>query len=587
MRLIRRGLMARLMGYFMLSSLVPIFIVGFMAYDSGQRAIEKQTTTYLTTTANLRAEEINRWISIEEIEVELLARSPAVQRNAPRVVALTKTDPVYKRAYEEMREFFNSSIAADEDFREITFLSPTGIAEISTNPSKVGTSHADELYFLRGATRTYTSKIEQNSMTISTPVMSEGNSLLGILLVSFDLKKIRELMEERAGLGKTGETYLVDGNYRFVTNPRVRDESVLKMEARNPAIEDCIRGGSGVGLYNNYEGRAVIGSYRWLDERGLCLVAEIEQAEAFSQIFALRNAIFKVGLVVAFVIIIAVVVLARSITTPIQQLVVGAEKIGRGDLEHRISLKSKDEIGILANSFNTMVKNLSETQRKLIQSEKLASIGQLAAGVAHELNNPLANISLNTEMLMRNCKDEVSAKKLNVIAENVDQAARIVRDLLDFSREAKLELEFLDVNEVLVKALESLKYEIRDIKIVDNLDPNLPKVLGDRVRLKQVFTNIISNALHAMDNGGVLSISTRADKKFLEVRISDTGRGIPKEHLGKIFDPFFTTKGVGKGTGLGLAISYSIVEKHGGLIEVESEVGKGTTFIIKIPTRKK
>jgi signal transduction histidine kinase len=223
----------------------------------------------------------------------------------------------------------------------------------------------------------------------------------------------------------------------------------------------------------------------------------------------------------------------------------------------------------------------------LIQSEKLASIGQLAAGVAHELNNPLANISLNTEMLMRNCKDEVSAKKLNVIAENVDQAARIVRDLLDFSREAKLELEFLDVNEVLVKALESLKYEIRDIKIVDNLDPNLPRVLGDRVRLKQVFTNIISNALHAMDNGGVLSISTRADKKFLEVRISDTGRGIPKEHLGKIFDPFFTTKGVGKGTGLGLAISYSIVEKHGGLIEVESEVGKGTTFIIKIPTRKK
>ncbi len=586
MRRISRGLMAKLMGYFMLSSLVPIFIVGFMAYDSGQRAIEKQTTTYLTATANLRADEINRWMSLEEIEVELLAESPGVQRNAARIIGLTKTDPVYKRAYEEMREFFNSSLLADENFREITFLSPNGVAEISTNPAKVGTNHADELYFIRGISGTYTSKIEENSMTISTPVKGGGDSLLGVVVVSFDLRKIRELMEERAGLGETGETYLFDESYRFVASPRARDESILKMEARNPVIEDCVRGGSGAGLYNNYEGRAVIGAYRWLDGKGLCLVAEIEQEEAFSQIFALRNAIFKVGLVVALVIVLSVMVIARSITLPIQQLVDGAEKIGKGDLEHRIRLKSKDEIGVLAKSFNAMVKNLSETQRKLIQSEKLASIGQLAAGVAHELNNPLANISLNAEMLMRKCKDDVSARKLKVISENVDQAARIVRDLLDFSREAQLELEFLDVNEVICKALESLKYEMLDIKVVDNLDPNLPRILGDRVRLKQVFTNIISNALHAMDKGGVLSISTRADKGFIEARVSDTGSGIPKEHLSKIFDPFFTTKGVGKGTGLGLAISYGIVEKHGGVIEVESEVGKGTTFIVKLPRRK-
>lgn len=587
MRLIRRGLMAKLMGYFMFSALVPIFIVGFMAFDSGQRAIEKQTTLYLTTTANLRAEEINRWISIEEIGVELLAKSPVIQRNAPRVAGLTKTDPVYKRAYEEMQDFFNSTLTADDNLKEITFLSPIGLAEVSTNPARAGTNNANEAYFLRGTRRTYSSKISQNTMTISSPVNSDENIFFGVVVVSFDLKRIRELMEERAGLGKTGEAYLVDENFRFVTNPRAREESILKREARTPAIEECIRGNSDVGLYNNYEGRPVIGSYRWLENLGLCMVAEIEQGEAFSQIFALRNAIFKVGLVVASVLVLAVVVLARSITLPIQQLVLGAEKIGKGDLEHRINLKSKDEIGVLADSFNAMVTNLSDTQRKLIQSEKLASIGQLAAGVAHELNNPLANVSINAEMLMRSSKDEVSARKLNVITENVDQAARIVRDLLDFSRETKLELEFLDLNEVIGKALESLKYEIKDTRVINSLDPNLPKILADRVRLKQVFTNIIANAFQAMEQGGVLSISTQVDKKFLAVKIADTGSGIPKEHLSKIFDPFFTTKGVGKGTGLGLAISYSIVEKHGGLIEVKSEVGSGTTFTVKLPMRRK
>lgn len=586
MKLIRRGLMAKLMGYFLMSSLIPIFIVGYMAYDSGQRAIEKQTSDYLTTTANLRAEELNRWISVEEIEVELLAGSPVVQRNAPRVIARTQADPVYKRSYEEMLDYFKSTQDADEDFREIFFVSPAGTVEVSTNQLIEGKTVLEETYFVRGSRRTYTSKIEQGGMVIASPVKSEEGQLLGVIVVNFDLTRVREIMEERAGLGKTGETYLVDKNYRFVTNPKLKEEHLLKTESRTLGVENCLKGISGVGFYENYDGKPVIGAYRRLDKQGLCLLAEIEQREAFSQIFALRNAIFKVGMVITAVIILVVVVLSRSITLPIQELVRGAEKIGKGNLEHRINLKSQDEIGVLANSFNTMVKNLTETQRKLIQSEKLASIGQLAAGVAHELNNPLANISLNAEMLMRTCKDEVSAKKLKVIEENIASAAKIVRDLLDFSRETKLELEYLDLNEVLEKTLESLKYEMKGIRVIENLSP-LPRILGDRVRLRQVFTNLISNAIQAMEKGGILAVSTRASREYVEIKISDTGSGIPREHLSKIFDLFFTTKGVGKGTGLGLAISYSIVQKHKGLIEVESEVGKGTTFTVKLPIRRK
>lgn len=575
--------MAKLLGYFLMSSLIPLFIVGYMAYDSGQRAIEQQTSQYLLITANLRAEELDRWVSVEEIEVQLLAGSGTLQRSAQHIATRGKADPVFKRAHEEILNFFKQAQREDEHFREVSLVSSDGVVLVSTNPSREGENMLGETYFVKGTISTYSSPIGSSGMVIASPVRSEEGGLLGVVVVTFDLQRVREIMEQRTGLGKTGETYLVDNSYRFITNPKHREEGLLKKTVKTKGVEECLRGGSGVGMYENYDGKPVIGAYRWLDDQGLCLVAEIEQREAFAQIFNLRNAIFKVSMVVTAVIVLVVVVISRSITLPIHELMRGAERIGRGDLEHRIDIRSKDEIGVLAQSFNTMVKNLSETQRKLIQSEKLASIGRLAAGVAHELNNPLANISLNTEMLMRTCKDRNTARKLKVIEDNVTSAAKIIRDLLDFSREPRLELEYLDINEVLEKTLESLKYRMKGIKLVKNLNP-VPKMLGDRVRLSQVFTNLVTNAIQAMeDGGGTLTLASRARGDWIEVFIRDTGKGIPKEHLNKIFDPFFTTKGVGKGTGLGLAITYSIVQKHKGWIDVKSDVGKGTTFIVRFP----
>jgi signal transduction histidine kinase len=578
--------MTKLLGYFLMSSLIPIFIVGYMAYDSGQQAIEKQTSQYLLITANLRAEELERWIAVKEIEVQLLAGSAPLQRSAQRIATRGEGDPVFKRAHEEILGYFKQAQLEDEQFREVSFVSTDGVVLVSTNPAREGESLLGESYFIKGTISTYSSPIGPSGMVIASPVRSEEGTLLGVVVVSFDLQRVREIMEKRTGLGKTGETYLVDRNYRFVTNPKHREEGLLKREVRTRGVEECLKGSSGVGMYENYAGRPVIGAYLWLEKQELCLVAEIEEREAFAQIFDLRNAIIKVGMVVTVVIVMVVVVISRSITQPIHELMKGAERIGRGDLEHRIDIRTGDEIGVLAQSFNAMVKNLSEAQRKLIQSEKLASIGRLAAGVAHELNNPLANISLNTEMLLRTCRDKAVAKKLRVIEENVASAAKIIRDLLDFSREPRLELEYLDINEVLEKTLESLKYRMKGIKLVKDLSP-VPRIMGDRVRLGQVFTNLVTNAIQAMEEGGTLTVASRLKGDWVEVQVRDTGKGIPREHLHKIFDPFFTTKGVGKGTGLGLAITYSIVQKHRGWIDVESEVGKGTTFIVRLPVARR
>ncbi|MFQ6137463.1 MAG: sensor histidine kinase, partial [Candidatus Hydrothermarchaeales archaeon] len=230
-------------------------------------------------------------------------------------------------------------------------------------------------------------------------------------------------------------------------------------------------------------------------------------------------------------------------------------------------------------------RELREAQQQLIQSEKLAAIGQLAAGVAHEINNPLANISMYTQMLMEKEKDSARREKLEVIEGQVGIAARIVGHLLDFSRQSEPKTTQLDLNKEILETLSFLNHQmyISNIEIVKDLDADLPKIYADSGQLRQVFLNLISNAIEAMPRGGRLTLSTKKEDGEIEIGIADTGVGIPKEDISKIFDPFFSTRGVGKGTGLGLSVSLGIIERHAGRIEVESEVGVGTKFTIKLP----
>ncbi len=176
---------------------------------------------------------------------------------------------------------------------------------------------------------------------------------------------------------------------------------------------------------------------------------------------------------------------------------------------------------------------------------------------------------------------------MRIIKSQADIAAKIVKNLLEFSRQHVVKFEQTDINHLIsaVLIISEHQFSSKNIEVVKDLDSDSPKILADDSQLQQVFVNIITNAIEAMPSGGNLTVSTRKANGFIEVKISDIGRGIPKEDLPKIFDPFFTTKEVGKGTGLGLSISYGIIKKHDGKISVESEVGKGTTFNIELPMR--
>ena len=325
---------------------------------------------------------------------------------------------------------------------------------------------------------------------------------------------------------------------------------------------------------------------------------------------------------------------SRSISIPITRLKNATVKLSQGRLGTKADIQSNDEVGILADSFNKMsdellrlvklekklsaetaaaavereraeelqkaYQELKAAQDMLIQSEKLAVLGQLAAGVAHEINNPLFVISGRAEMMLKyKDKDKDTKNNSKIILEQSEKIRHIVARLLDFSHKRVFKLEPLDINGVVEKAISLLNYQVKteNVKLTKELDFNLPEILGDNSHLQEVFLNIMLNAVQAMEREGTLTVRTRKEKvteyelrktdrfklgaELLVIEFEDTAEGMDEETLKKIFNPFFSTKE--KGTGLGLSICYGIIEAHRGTIEVQSKLGKGSIFIVKLP----
>lgn len=266
------------------------------------------------------------------------------------------------------------------------------------------------------------------------------------------------------------------------------------------------------------------------------------------------------------------------------------EKVARGDFSPiPYECSTGDEICNLVNAFNRMAEELENHQEALVQSRKIAAIGTFSAGIAHELNNPLNNIYLSAETLLEECSNETNPEAKELILDvlnQTDRAAEIVKNLLDFSRKDKPVFTKLNVVEVITKTLKLVQNQIMlmGIELKIRIPEELPAIRGHLRNLQQVFLNLLLNAIHAMPDGGEIVIAaTDYSDKFVKIDVSDTGHGIRPNDLEHIFEPFYTTKAVGRGTGLGLAVTYGLVKKHGGYIEVQSEVDAGTTFSVFLP----
>ena len=234
-----------------------------------------------------------------------------------------------------------------------------------------------------------------------------------------------------------------------------------------------------------------------------------------------------------------------------------------------------------------IVRRLKETREQLVHAEKLASLGQLSASIAHEINNPLAGILTYTKLLAKKISGDTLEKgaaldHLSKMESEVGRCSRIIRNLLDFSRQTEPTLRLVDVNQVIEQVLAMVGHQaqLQNVEVVRELSPSLSKVMADSDKLQQVFTNLTLNAIQAMSGGGKLTLRTSVENSQVRIDVQDTGCGISKENLSKLFTPFFTTKEKGSGVGLGLAVVRGIIERHKGEIKVQSEVGKGTTFSV-------
>jgi two-component system NtrC family sensor kinase len=449
-------------------------------------------------------------------------------------------------------------------------------------------------------------------MKAGAPIRGYGGSLLGVLyagkLINRDYKvvdKVKHTVYQAVKYkGKDiGTATIFQGDLRISTNVMRQDGTRAIGTRVSEQVYDqvLVRGLPWIGrafVVNNW----YISAYepiRDIKDRiiGILYVGVLE--EKFTDMRKKTTAIF-LGIALAGMVGALVVssFLARGVLRPIRKLIFASHQWAGGNLDYRVETRQKDEIAELTRTFNTMASSLRErderlkeyTARQIMKSERLATLGQLAAGVAHEINNPLGAILMYSHLSLEEMdKDDPRRKNLEKVTAEATRCKNIVRGLLDFARQSEPNVQEADANEILRRTLSLLQNQAQfhNITITTTLRDSLPKAMMDSSQIQQVFTNIILNAAEAIEGQGEVKITTRTveDGQSIEIEFTDTGCGIPQENLEKIFDPFFTTKEVGRGTGLGLAVSYGIIARHKGSIEVKSSPSKGTTFIIRLPLK--
>lgn len=331
-------------------------------------------------------------------------------------------------------------------------------------------------------------------------------------------------------------------------------------------------------------------------KQGKILTSELEkivkkESQFVKDLIGKSKTIHLLALVPVFILSVLIALfLVFNVNRPLKTIENAITKISSGDYENIPEIKTGDEFESLVASLNNMIDELDKRSKQLIQAQKLASLGRLTSGVAHELNNPLNNISTSIQILIEEIEeDDLEYKKeLLVGAEKeVERGKEIVRSLLEFARERTLTLKQVNFKDLVDSAIKHVKSEIPDnIHLKVEVPDNIQATVG--LRIRSVILNLITNAVHAMKDGGEITIKAKNefDREGFSFQVIDTGEGIPQNIITKIFDPFFTTKEVGKGSGLGLSITYGIMEQHSGNISVSSEVGKGTTFTCFLPFRQ-
>jgi signal transduction histidine kinase len=580
---------------------IPFGILTFFSLSMSRGMIKQNTTLHLQNLVEVKETAIEQWIQERIRDGKILTNSREIKSLDPQ-----KIEPLLK---------FKRGL--HPAYGELLVVDAKG-KEISSLPSR-RTFEKEDWFQQAMAKELYISppmrpRASENPFFVVSLLIKDGEGrALGVLKELIEMDYVAELIFE-PHLGKTGKLLLANLRGELLLHER-QSELIRHGISRVPYFEKFQFQPTYTGVYEDPQGNEVLGAWKWISGLECYLIAEQDTQEAFQQIPQLTKRALIIFAISTLVILLVAYWAVGTVTRPIQMLSETVTSFAMGDFQKAMVMDRADEIGKLVEGFTQMAARLKKAhgelegkvkasntelekayyllkqrQEQLIRSEKMAALGQLSAGVAHEIRNPLTSIKIFIQALEKEIDpDENQQEDFRIIRKEIDRLNEIVVRFLNFARPEEPQFQPVDIYGLLMDTLNLLMARIKNsgIQLEPSLSPDLPPVQGDPKQLDQVLLNLLLNAIEAMPRGGTLRVRSavravpETQGKVLQLVIQDTGPGIKEQDRAYLFDPFFTTKD--GGTGMGLSIAYSIVQKHNGQIEVESKEGQGASFILSLP----
>jgi signal transduction histidine kinase len=580
---------------------IPFGVLTFFSLSMSKGMIAQNITLHLQNLVEIKETAIEQWLQERIQDGKILTESEEIKSlNSRKIESFLRFKKELHQAYLELlvvdlkgreilKRFSKNNLEKEEWFqqalRKDLYVSPPMLSSPTERP-----------FFI-----------------ISLLIKDKGGKPVGILKELISMGYVADLIFE-PHLGKTGKLLLANLQGEILLHER-QSELLRSGISRVSYFENFLFKPTYTGIYKDAQGNEVLGSWKWIPGLKCYLIAEQDTNEAFQQIHRLtQRAVIIFALSTLSILVIAYWAIG-TVTHPIRLLSETVASFAEGNFQKAIVMDRKDEIGKLVEGFAKMAAKLQKAyealegkvkasntelekayyllkqrQEQLIRSEKMAALGQLSAGVAHEIRNPLTSIKIFIQSLEKEIDlDESQQEDFRIIKKEIDRLNEIVVRFLNFARPEDPQFQPVNLSALVLDTLNLLAAKIRNHGIRQDVSfpADLPRVKGDPRQLDQVLLNLLLNAIEAMPKGGMLKVRStvkvisETQELRLQLIVQDTGPGIAEPEKSYLFDPFFTTKE--GGTGLGLSIAYAIVQKHSGQIEVESEVGNGTSFILSLP----